>query len=107
MKQIDNHENFIAISTISDSNDRYSDILHPSYEFRVSIDLLDRSDNYGFYLSVYDSSLEKFYSWPENSTQTNLSDFPTPSEWGDIVSPDKSLPEINFPVMILILLISP
>lgn len=106
MQKITNPENFIAISSTSDENDRYSNIPHPSYEFRIPIDLLERSDNYGFYLSVYDSSLDKFYSWPKDSTQNNLTDFPAPSTWGDIISPDKSLPEIHFPLLILILLIS-
>jgi len=65
--------------------------------------LLERSDNYGFYLSVYDASLDKFYSWPENSR--NTSDIPPPSEWGDIISPDKSLPELNLPILVFTILI--
>ncbi len=46
---------FIAISTVSDENDRYTKIPHPSYEFKIPIELLERSDNYGFYLSFYDA----------------------------------------------------
>ncbi len=67
--------------------------------------MLNRSDNYGFYLSVYDASLDKFYSWPENSTRENSSDIPPPSKWGDIISPDKSLPELNLPILIFGILI--
>ncbi len=96
---------FIAISSVSDENDRYTKTPHPSYEFKIPIDLLGRSDNYGFYLSVYDASLDKFYSWPENSTRYTSFDIPPPSKWGDIISPDKSLPELNLPIMIFTVLI--
>ena len=105
MKKITNPDNFIAISTVSDENDRYTTTPHPSYEFKIPIEMLNRSDNYGFYLSVYEASLDKFYSWPENSTQENSSNFPSPSKWGDIVSPDKSLPELNLPILIFTILI--
>jgi hypothetical protein len=93
-------EDFIAISSVSDENDRYTTTPHPSYEFKIPIELLERSDNYGFYLSVYDASLDKFYSWPENS-----SGITSPSTWGNIVSPDKSLPELNLPILIFAILI--
>ena len=103
--EIINEVEFIAISNISDENDRYTKIIHPSYEFRIPIDLLERSDNYGFYLSVYDASLDKFYSWPENITRESSSKIPPPSEWGDIISPDKSLPEMSLPLVIFTILI--
>jgi len=103
-KIIDSEE-FIAISSVSDENDRYTITPHPSYEFKIPIEMLNRSDNYGFYLSVYDASLDKFYSWPENSTRENSSDIPPPSKWGDIISPDKSLPELNLPILIFGILI--
>jgi len=105
MKKISNPDDFIAISTISDENDRYTKTPHPSYEFRIPIKLLERSDNYGFYLSVYDASLDKFYSWPESSTRDISSNIPPSSEWGDIVSPDKSLPELSIPIFIFTILI--
>lgn len=100
IQKIPNPDNFIAISTVSDENDRYSTTPHPSYEFKIPIELLKRSDNYGFYFSVYDASLDKFYSWPKNSTNENPFDIPSPSTWGDIISPDKSLPELNLPILI-------
>jgi len=104
MQKIPNPVDFTAISTISDENDRYTKTPHPSYEFKIPIELLERSDNYGFYLSVYDASLDKFYSWPENS-RDNSSDIPPPSEWGDIISPDKSLPELSLPILVFTILI--
>ena len=36
LKKIPNHENLIAISSISDENDRYSKMPHPGYEFKIS-----------------------------------------------------------------------
>ena len=104
LKKINNPENFIAISTVSDENDRYIKAPHPSYEFKIPIKLLERSDNYGFYLSVYDASSNEYFSWPENSTRENSS-IPSPSKWGDIISPDKSLPEMNLPILVLGILI--
>ena len=104
MHKIPNPDDFIAISTVSDENDRYTKNPHPSYEFRIPIELLERSDNYGFYLSVYDASSDKFYSWPENSTRNN-SNIPSPSSWGDIISPDKSLPELHIPILVFAILI--
>jgi len=104
MEKIPNPDDFIAISAISDENDRYAKTPHPSYEFKIPIELLERSDNYGFYLSVYDASLDKFYSWPENSRDIS-SNIPPPSEWGDIVSPDKSLPELSLPILVFTILI--
>ena len=105
LQKIPNPDDFIAISAISDENDRYTKTPHPSYEFKIPIELLERSDNYGFYLSVYDASVDTFYSWPENATRESSSDIPPPSKWGDIVSPDKSLPELNLPILILTILI--
>ena len=105
MQKISNPDDFIAISTISDENDRYTKNPHPSYEFKIPIELLGRSDNYGFYFSVYDASLDNFYSWPENATRENAIDIPSPSNWGDIISPDKSLPELNLPILVFTILI--
>lgn len=99
-----NDVEFIAISSVSDENDRYSKIPHPSYEFRIPIDLLERSDNYGFYVSVYDASSDKYYSWPKNITRDNTK-IPSPSNWGDIISPDKSLPEMHLPFLVFTVLI--
>jgi len=105
MQKISNHIDYVSMSSVSDENDRYSKVLHPSYEFKIPIELLERSDNYGFYFSVYDASLDKHYSWPEYSTGKNIDNISSPSQWGDIISPDKSLPEMNFPIFIFSILI--
>lgn len=102
-QQSPNPENFIGIGNISDENSRYEKIPHPSYEFRIPIELIQRSDNYGFYLSVYEAQSQKFYSWPKDSMRENFFEIPSPVNWGDIISPDKSLPEINLPIIVLLI----
>lgn len=97
--EISNDKNFIAIGTASDKFDRYDKIPHASYEFRIPLDVLGRSDNYGFFVSVYDGDSQNYYSWPYEIKNQNSTSFSSPSQWGDLVSPDKSLPEFNFLVM--------
>ncbi len=92
----------IGVAAISDENDHYSTIPHSNYEFRIPIDLFGRSDVYGFYLGVYDSHAKKIYAFPENLTSTSLFGIPSPSQWGEIVSPDESLPEFPVPLVTLL-----
>lgn len=99
-KTISNPDEFVGISAQSDRNDRYSPISHVGYEFRIPIELLGRSDNYGFFVSVYDSSLQKFYSWPDLQLNQDFQKI-SPSKWGNIVSPDKTMPEFGVPIVIL------
>lgn len=101
-KKISNPVGFIAVSSVSDENDRYSTTPHPSYEFRIPIELIERSSSYGFYLSVYDADSKTFYTWPKESHRESLFRVPSPSEWGDIVSPDKSIPEFEWPSLALL-----
>ena len=93
--EIPNDKNFVAIGTASDKFDRYNKIPHASYEFRIPLDMLGRSDNYGFYVSVYDGNSQNHYSWPYKIKNQNSTSFSSPSQWGDLISPDKSLPEFN------------
>ena len=37
--------------------------------------------------------------------QERLLAIPSPSQWGDIISHDKSLPELNLPIMVFTVLI--
>jgi len=102
---------FIGIGVMSDKEDKYSKIPHTSYEFKIPTDLVGRSDNYGFYVSVYDSDSGLIYAWPE-SIKSDTFEIPSPSIWGDLVSPDKSLPEFElsllliFPALVVIIFIS-
>lgn len=96
-KNIKNHEKFIGIGNISTDIDRYSKIPHSVYEFRIPIEIINRSDNYGFFVMLVDSHKNKIYSWPEN-IEFERSTYPTipgPNMWGNLISPDKSLPEIH------------
>jgi len=102
--KIQNPNELIGISNVSDENDRYTEIPHASYEFRIPTDLVGRSDMYGFYMGVYDAHSNKVYAWPDNLTVQGPLKIPNPSEWGQIISPDRSLPE--FPLPFLALLIS-
>lgn len=101
-QKITSPEGFVGISSVSDENDRYTKIPHPSYEFRIPIELIERSSSYGFYLSVYDGNSKTFYTWPKESHRESLFKVPSPSEWGDIVSPDKSMPEFEWPFLALL-----
>ena len=94
-------EGFIGMSSVSDENDRYSKIPHPSYEFRIPIELVGRKDTYGFYLGVYDAHSNKTYSWTQNIILGSIQ-VPSPSTWGELVSPDKSLPEFEWPMLALL-----
>lgn len=85
---------FIGIGTMSDKEDKYSAISHANYEFKIPIELIGRSDNYGFYVNVFDADSNIVYSWPEDIKLESF-DIPSPSLWGNLISPDKSLLE-NF-----------
>lgn len=101
---IQNDQNFIAIGTPSDHFDRYSKTPHASYEFRIPLDVLGRSDNYGFYLSVFDGNSQNSYTWPYEIKNNNSTLFSSPSEWGNLISPDKSLPEFNLSSLLYFLI---
>jgi hypothetical protein len=97
-------EGFIAKGAISDANDRYTPVPHPSYEFRIPTDLIGRQSVYGFYFLVYDESTNKTYTYPQNLDPENF--VSSPDKWGEIYSPDKSLPEFGVPILSMILSIT-
>lgn len=99
-KQIHNHPDFVGLSAPSDVNDRYSGVPHPGYEFRIPTDLIGRSYVYGFYFEVFDKNTNKLYTYPENNSTIQ-----NPASWGEIYSPDKSLPEFDLPVIMLLSLL--
>ena len=88
----------IAIGGISDEHDRYSGIPHNTYEFKIPIKVVGRSDTYGFYVATYDANNNKVYNWPQNITNNEFPAIPSPSKWGHLISPDKSLPEFPWPI---------
>jgi len=101
-KKIPNPEGFIGIGGISDKNDRYSLVPHSGYEFRIPTSTVGRSSNYGFYFVMYDASSNKFYSYPQGIIIDKPFQIPSPSLWGDLISPDQSLPEFPWPAIVLV-----
>lgn len=99
-EKISSPEGFMGVSSVSDHNDRYTSIPHPSYEFKIPTDLVGRESVYGFFLLVHDAHFQKTYTYPEN---VDPGDFvANPSQWGEIYSPDKSLPEFGFATLGLV-----
>jgi hypothetical protein len=94
-------DEFIGVGSVSDHNDRYTSIPHPSYEFRIPTDVIGRESIYGFFFVVYDANLKKTYTYPQNLPVGDL--VPSPNTWGEIYSPDKSLPEFDWPLASLVL----
>ena len=100
---------FVGIGSMSDKEDKYSTISHASYEFKIPIELVERSDNYGFYVNVFDADTNVVYSWPEDIKLERF-DMPSSLLWGNLISPDKSLLEnsenesIDFVILLVIVL---
>lgn len=102
---IPNPDGFVSISASSDANDRYTPVPHPSYEFKIPTDLVGRESIYGFYFLVYDGHSKTSYTYPQNLDTQNF--VASPEQWGEIYSPDKSLPEFKIPILSLFLSILP
>jgi len=100
-KPVGNHEDLIAVGGVSDENDRYTRIPHTVYEFRIPIELLERTDSYGIYFQVFDNSNATTYRWPSEIDSNDY--IPSPAKWGIIYSPDKSLPEYDVPILVLVI----
>lgn len=101
-KKISNTEGFIGVGSKSDQNDKYSKIPHTSYELKIPINFFERSNIYGFYVQVFDASTNQYNTWPTDILPDGTFDIPSPSLWGELVSPDKSIPEFNFPLLVMI-----
>ena len=80
---------------VSDVFDRYSKIPHVSYELKIPIESLKRTDIFGFYAAVYDSDTNTTYSWPISFSQGEDIQIKEPNDWGKLISPDKSIPEFT------------
>ena len=105
--QIDNHPQLTAIGGFLENEDRYSRIPHSTYEFKIPIDIIGRSDIYGFYAGAFNAKNGNLYGWPESISNENYPFIPSPEMWGELISPDKSIPEFNFAQIALILAILP
>ena len=102
-KKIESPSGVIGIGGISDQYDIYGFSPHPSFEFKIPKDLLGNSDSYGFFVQFYDANSNKFYSWPQAQDGTYYSHIPSPDKWGEIISPDHTMPESQFPIIVLVL----
>jgi len=91
LNKISNPQGVIAVGGISNEFDRYTDVPHTMYEFKIPTGLITRSNVYGVYYAVYDAPNGKVYSWPVNAVAYPY--VPAPDQWGKLVSPDNSLPE--------------
>ncbi len=103
---VDNHMGLVSVGGISDENDRYTPIPHSSYEFKIPLELFQRYDKYGFFVGMFDSENTTTYTWPNNININLKSGLPSPQRWGEIYSPDKSLPEYELPILILVVTFS-
>lgn len=103
-EKIPNHNDFVGIGGTSDENDRYLKTPHPSYEFRIPTDQITRSNHYGFYLETFDATSNETLTWPP-TIKENSNIISSPQNWGDLISPDKSLPEYPFPISFLVIMI--
>ena len=100
-KTIDNHPELIGIGAISSQLDRYSKVPHSSYEFKIPIEVFGKSNVYGLYIGVFDSDSTNQYGWPQDALENIHPFIPSPESWGEMISPDKSLPEFEMPLLML------
>ena len=64
--------------------------------------MFGKSDVYGFYVLAYDANTGKIYSWPKDTALEKNPHIPAPLYWGELVSPDKSIPEFEVPLFLLL-----
>jgi hypothetical protein len=83
--------------------DRYSTIPHVTYEFKIPVELVGKSNEYQFYVAAYEAQRNYILTWPKNIILKNNFDIPLSSNWGTMISPDSSLPE--FPLSLSVLII--
>jgi hypothetical protein len=102
LMKIENNPRLVAVGGISDENDRYSVIPHTTYEFKIPVEVFGSSDIYGFYVAVYDANTNLVYTWPQNISIEKFPYIPSQSKWGELISPDKSLPEFQLPILALL-----
>lgn len=103
-KLIKNSDGFFGIGGFSDENNRYTNIPHANYEYRIPIDLFGRSNVYGFYVYVLDHDSRNVYTWPPNILDENQK-IPSSEKWGTIISLDKTLPEFHLGIVLLLSII--
>jgi len=101
-EEIEKPDGFIAISSASDKNDRYSKIPHSTYEFKIPTELVGRSSEYGFYFAVHEANSSKTFTFPSQVEPTTFDMIPDTDNWAKLVSPDKSLPEFHWVILVIV-----
>jgi hypothetical protein len=103
-RKIKNLDELVIVGGVSGENNRYVKTQHAIYEFKIPLDLIGRSDNYGFLVYVYDANKNQILTYPESIPIEDNRSIPSPKYWGDIISPDKSLPEFHSIMILLVIL---
>ena len=98
---IENHPKLIAVGGISGEWDRYSKIPHSSYEFKIPLEIIGKSNTYGIFIAIHDAESGNYFGWPSDVKMEKYPFIPEPNKWGLLISPDKSIPEFNLPFLIL------
>ena len=88
---VKNHPDFVAHGGMSDKNDPYVTAPHATYEFRIPIEQIGFQDEYGFFVQVFDGNDVKTY--PKEFSGKYPQKIPSPTKWGKIISPDRSITE--------------
>ena len=88
---VKNHPDFVAHGGTSGKNDPYVWAPHAAYEFRIPIEQIGFQDEYGFFVQVFDGNDVKTY--PKEFSGKYPQKIPSPTKWGKISSPDRSISE--------------
>ena len=88
---VKNHPDFVAHGGMSGKNDPYVTAPHATYEFRIPIAQIGFQDEYGFFVQVFDGNDVKTY--PKEFSGKYPQKIPSPTKWGKIFSPDRSISE--------------
>jgi len=107
LRKIESPSELITIGGFSDHNDRYSITPHATYEYKIPIEILGYSDVYGFYVQVFDDNTGNRFTYPPSTTDQTFPFIASPEKWGKIISPDKSIPEFEYPTILMIAIIFP
>lgn len=86
---VKNDPSLIAVGGTSGPEDRYQNIPHAAYEFRIPIEQIGFSDKYGIFIKVFDGS--ESFTYPKGPFTDSNRVIPPPSEWGEMISPDRSM----------------
>ena len=84
-----NDPSLIAVGGTSGPEDKYLKNPHAAYEFRIPIEQIGYSDKYGIFIKIFDNHQQMTY--PLGLSEAKNPVIPPPSEWGEMISPDRSM----------------